>query len=83
MPSPSHDSVDAHLPLKPQWFHILLALSEEPRHGLGITRAVLVQTNDKLRLWPATLYGALDDLTEKGWIAEVTEPGERPPGVIL
>lgn len=80
MTSASQDSVQAHLPLKPQWFHILLALSDQARHGLGIVRTVLEQTNGKLRLWPATLYGALDDLAEKGWIVEVTEPGERPEG---
>ena len=69
-----------HLPLKPQWFHILLALSEETQHGSGIVRSVLQETDGKLRLWPATLYGSLDDLAGHGWIAEVTAPAERPRG---
>jgi DNA-binding PadR family transcriptional regulator len=68
------------LPLKTQWFHILLALSHEPQHGSGIVRAVLEQTDNKLRLWPATLYGSLDELAQLGWIEELTEPGERPAG---
>ncbi len=68
------------LPLKPQWFHILLALSEQEQHGSGIVRAVLEQTDDKLRLWPATLYGSLEDLEAKDWIAELTEPADRPEG---
>lgn len=69
-----------HLPLKPQWFHILLALSDETRHGSGIVRTVLEQTDGKLRLWPAMLYGSLDELAAQGWIEEVTDPADRPPG---
>ena len=68
------------LPLKPQWFHLLLALSERAQHGSGIVRAVLQQTDGKLRLWPATLYGSLEEVAAKGWISELTEPSERPPG---
>ena len=68
----------AHLPLKPQWFHILLALTDEPRHGSGLVRAVLAQTDGKLRLWPATLYGSLEDMADHGWIEELTRDTERP-----
>ena len=73
-------SVQDHLPVKPQWFHILLALSEGSRHGSGIVRSVLEQTDGKLRLWPATLYGSLVELAERGWIEELVEPGQRPAG---
>ncbi len=76
---PSFDPTD-HLPLKPQWFHILLALSEDTQHGSGIVRSVLQETDGKMRLWPATLYGSLDELCGLGWIAEVQDPGERPAG---
>ncbi len=74
------DDIDRHLPLKAQWFHILLALSEEAKHGSGIVRSVLDQTSGKLRLWPATLYGSLEELAALGWIEELTELGERPAG---
>jgi len=74
------NEIDRHLPLKAQWFHILLALSEEPQHGSGIVRSVLEQTDNKLRLWPATLYGSLEDLVALGWIEELTGHGERPEG---
>lgn len=80
---PSADRIhnlDEHLPLKPQWFHILLALSGETRHGSGIVRSVLHETAGKLHLWPATLYGSLDDLAHHGWIEEVSDPAERPVG---
>lgn len=66
--------------MKTHWFHILLALSDDVRHGSGIVRAVLDQTDGELRLWPATLYGSLDELSGKGWIEEVTDEGERPEG---
>lgn len=74
------EDIDRHLPLKSQWFHILLALSEEARHGSGIVRSVLEQTDGKLRLWPATLYGSLEELVALGWIEELTADGERPEG---
>lgn len=75
MPRPGADG--AHL--KPQWFHILLALSRDDLHGSGIVRAVLEQTNGELRLWPATLYGSLEALAEGGLIREL-HPDERPKG---
>ena len=70
----------ADLPLKSQWFHILLALSREAQHGSGIVRSVLEETDGKLHLWPATLYGSLEELVRLRWISEVTDPGERPAG---
>lgn len=67
-------------PLKIQWFHILMALSREPLHGSGIVRDVLEQTDERLRLWPATLYGSLEELASLGWIEELTEDGDFPEG---
>jgi DNA-binding PadR family transcriptional regulator len=78
--APSDADIARHLPLKTQWFHILLALSEEAQHGSGIVRSVLQQTDGKLRLWPATLYGSLEELVALDWIEELTERGERPAG---
>ena len=31
-----------------------------------------------MRLWPATLYGSLDELHDTAWIDEVDDPDERP-----
>ena len=70
--------VRTYFPLKHQWFHILLALSEDAKHGAEIVRSVLAATDGTLRLWPATLYGSLDDLCGHGWIQELTD--ERPVG---
>ncbi len=50
------------MPLKPKWFHILLALSSEPMHGFAIRDSVDVRTEGAVRLWPATLYGAIREM---------------------
>ena len=55
-------------PMKLQWFHILLALTDGRLHGYGIQRSVLERTGGKLRLWPATLYRLLGALEEEGYI---------------
>jgi DNA-binding PadR family transcriptional regulator len=59
--------------LKPNWFHILLSLSQQEQHGYGIMTEVLERTNGKVRLWPATLYGTLKRLIEAGLIEESDE----------
>jgi DNA-binding PadR family transcriptional regulator len=63
--------------LKTTWYYILLALASADRHGLAVAREVLSLSDGQIRLWPAMLYGALDDLTERGWIEEVTN-ARRP-----
>lgn len=63
------------LPLKTNWFHILLSLAAEDQHGYGIMQEVLQRTGGKVRLWPATLYGSLKRLIEEGLIEE---SGDRP-----
>ncbi len=65
-------------PLKPQYFHILLALSREDLHGYAIQRAVLEQTEDGIRLWPAMLYRSLAKLEEVGLIGGTEPPAEEP-----
>lgn len=67
-------------PLSPHRFHILVALAGKDLHGSGIVRDVLEQTDGGLRLWPATLYGTLDDLESEGHIRELIGD-DRPEGV--
>lgn len=64
--------------LKPQWFHILLALSTGPMHGSAVMEEVLERTGGAMKLWPATLYGSLRDLEEAGWIVETAPDPELP-----
>ena len=66
-------------PLKPSWLHILIALAERDLDGSGIVRAVLEQTDRTFRLWPATLYGALEEMARAGLIEELGEE-TRPEG---
>ncbi len=63
------------LPLKPNWFHIMLSLAGGEQHGYGIMQDVLERTGGKVRLWPAPLYGSLKRLIEADLIEE---SGERP-----
>jgi len=64
-------------PLKPAWFHILLSLSHEPMHGFRIRESVEKRTDGKVRLWPATLYGAIREMDELGLIEPLL--GEDDP----
>jgi DNA-binding PadR family transcriptional regulator len=61
------------LPLKTNWFHILLSLAGEEQHGYGIMQEVLDRTGGQVRLWPASLYGSLKRLIEAGLIEESAE----------
>jgi DNA-binding PadR family transcriptional regulator len=69
--------VDIHkfIPLKTQWFHIMLSLAGGEQHGYGIMQEVLQRTTGKVRLWPATLYGSIKRLIE----AELIEESDERP----
>ena len=60
--------------LPPHWFQILLAIADEPKHGLAITDDVYERTDGRLRLWPGVLYTALKKMTEAGLVAETGMP---------
>ncbi len=64
--------------LKTTWYYILLSLAPSDRHGLAVAREVLALSDGQVRLWPAMLYGALEDLSDRGWIEEVTDARRRP-----
>lgn len=61
------------LPLTPAVFYILLALSDDERHGYGIMQEVERLTQGKIRLGPGTLYGAIKRLLAKDLIEETYE----------
>jgi len=69
----SKSDPQAFLPLKTNWFHILLSLSGQEQHGYGIMTEVLERSGGKIRLWPATLYGTLKRLIEAELIEESAE----------
>lgn len=49
-------------------FYILLSLYT-PKHGYAVMQFVEEKTDGRLVLGAGTLYGALNSLQEKGWIA--------------
>lgn len=66
--------------IKTHWFHILVALADEDRHGNGIVREILEKTEGQLRIWPVMLYRCLDEMTDEGLVTELTDAEDRPPG---
>ena len=64
--------------MKNRVYLILLALAGPDLHGLGIARAVQELSDGRTRLWPASLYGTLDELNESGLIEELDDPRQRP-----
>ena len=54
-------------PLTESIYYTLLALGK-PLHGYGIMQQVSALTEGRVTLGAGTLYGALTNLTEKGWI---------------
>ena len=69
--------VDGFLPLPPDTFHILLALSDGERHGYAIIQEVEARTDGELRLSAGTLYRSIARMVEQGLIAEVTRRASK------
>ena len=67
--------------MKRSWFFVLLSVSSSPRYGTAIQEDVRELSDGRVRLWPATLYGSLEELTALGWLEEINED-ERPTGII-
>ena len=57
-------------------YYILLSLYT-PRHGYGIMQQTQALSCGRIRLAAGTLYGALNALCEKGWIAPLPESGRK------
>lgn len=68
---PSNES-----PLRPAVFHILLALSESPQHGLGIADRIEKATDGAVRLGPGTLYRSIKEMMRDGLLQEIPAPAE-------
>lgn len=61
------------LPLPPATFHILLALTDEDRHGYAIIQEVEARTSGDLRLSAGTLYRSVQRMLEQGLILETRD----------
>jgi DNA-binding PadR family transcriptional regulator len=65
----SRDEVESLLPLKPLVFQVLLALSDEDRHGWSLVREVQ-QRGGFARLMPGNFYRTLRTMLADGLIAD-------------
>lgn len=64
-------------------FYILLSLYT-PRHGYAVMQWIEEKTDGRLLLGAGTLYGALNALQDKGWIAPWgEEPQSRKKAYII
>jgi DNA-binding PadR family transcriptional regulator len=64
----------ANIALTEAVYYILLSLLS-PRHGYGIMQNAESLSGGRVKLAAGTLYGAINSLLEKGWIAAL--PGEK------
>jgi len=65
-------AVEAHLPLKPVVFHILLALAEQDLHGYGVIQAVRERSEGRIDLQTGPFYRHLKKLMDAGLVVEST-----------
>ena len=59
---------------------VLVAVAEGPKHGWAIAGEIEERTGRRPQ--PATLYGTLSRLEERGWIAGLEPEGRRRPFAI-
>ena len=75
MDRPRRPPAETFIPLSPVVFDILLALSDDERHGYGIMQEVSRRSAGATRLRPGSLYRALARLVQEDL---VEESDERP-----
>jgi DNA-binding PadR family transcriptional regulator len=63
--------------IKPSHFHILLALSEGPKHGYALMGEIEARSQGQVKLGPSSLYYSLAKLLKAGLIAEEDGPDEE------
>jgi DNA-binding PadR family transcriptional regulator len=67
----------SYLPLPQAQFHVLVALTAGDQHGYAIMQAVETSSDGVVKMGPATLYGTLKRLVDRG-LAEELERRPRP-----
>ena len=73
--------MESKAPLTTLWYHVLLVLWEEPRHGYGIIKEIERQTGGQMAPETGTLYTAIRRLQDQGLLEPSAEPlgGRRGP----
>jgi DNA-binding PadR family transcriptional regulator len=59
-------------PFSPPVLHILLALTDGPRHGYAIKQEAELRSHGRVRLKPGTLYEAIQRLLDTNLVREKT-----------
>lgn len=59
------------------FFHILVAVADQDRHGYAIMQDIAARTQGQLKLSPGTLYGSIKRMLQDGLIEEI-EPRPHP-----
>ncbi len=72
MSDPTRDP-QAQLPLTPPVYHILLALTDESRHGSALRKEVEARSGGRVMLSTGTLYAAIKRLLGGGLIEETDD----------
>ena len=62
---------NSHMPLTPPIFYILLSLATKERHGYDIMKQVANDSQNKIKLGPGTLYGAIKRMLEDKLLIEL------------
>ncbi len=62
------------LPLKPNDYHILLTLAEQPRHGYWIAKEIRRETGDKIRLEAGNLHRTLQKMVRQELVERTAAP---------
>ena len=70
-------SAEEFLPLSESTFHVLIALSDGPRHGYAIMSEVAERTEGTVTLGPGTLYTTLKRLVAAGLVEETEGPASN------
>jgi len=69
----NNDEIVALLPLPAATFHILMAVSDEDRHGYAIIQDIASRTGSELQMSAGTLYRSIQRMQEQGLIVETRE----------
>ncbi len=59
-------------PITSSTFYILLALVDEPRHGLGIAAEIESRTDGEVCMGPGTLYNGIKKMLDSNLIVEAS-----------
>lgn len=76
------DNLEKNIPLTETMFLVLLTMLEED-YGYKVSQEVEEITGGRIVLGPGTLYGAINNLSKKGWIKLVDKDKESGKKVYM